>query len=905
MLEGHLAFASPWILAFLAALPLLWWLLRLTPPSPRKVIFPALALLRGLANPEQTPARTPWWLLLLRLIIAVLIITAFAEPLINPETALPGAGAVLIAVDNDWAAARAWDTRQSVLHSLIADAEHENRDVILLPTAPPASGEALQPIGPLAAKAAFSAANHLTPVPWPADWKQAQILLGKIDHDQIAYSVWLNGGLGDANAEAFYAALKSYSTVKDVRTFSDSETPIYVLLPPKPGGEDNVFAVTRANVDNETTVTVTAMGDNGHVLAKVPVSFIAGSPRATAALDLPLEVHNEVTRLEIEDPRTTASTALFDEDWQHRAVGLIGDRAEETEHSLLSGLFYIDRALKPFADIHIDAADALLTQNMSLLVLTDATPLNDSDVPKIADWIKKGGVFVRFAGERLAAEQNPREGELLPVGLRTGDRAMGGTMSWATPQKLREFPPTSPFRGLAIPPDLTINRQILAEPAADLAQKTWAMLADGTPLVTAKKIGRGLSILFHVPARSEWSNLPLSGLFVDMLRRIVDLGGGNGSETNFSALAPQQILDAFGDGQTPGPAVKPVEDADFSRIQIGPEHPPGYYGSDGFKRALNLSDEISQPEALKNVPTETYKLSRGETGLQPWLLTAALILLLGDFLISLRLRGILDFGSLARRTSTTTLLLLLTVIPFHPAHAAGDDKTATELTSKTYLAYIETGNSTIDHVSQLGLVSLARMLQKRTSLDEVGVAGVNPDRDELTFFPLIYWPITPAATPLAPEAARRVNEYLHHGGMILFDSGIEGGGALPVNVMQSLLPGVDVPPLMRIPENHVLHRTFYLLDEFPGRNAGGELWLEPEEMSTYDGVAAVIAGSGGWASAWAIDEGGHPLFPCTPGRELQRERAYRFGVNIVMYALTGNYKSDQLHAQALLQRLGK
>jgi hypothetical protein len=150
MLGEHLVFAAPWILGFFAALPVLWWLLRLTPPSPRKIIFPALQLLRGLATPEQTPARTPWWLLLLRLIVAALVIAAFADPLLDPQPAIMGTGAVLIAIDNDWAASRAWDARESALHDAIAQAEREDRDVILLPTAPPASGEALQILGPVA-----------------------------------------------------------------------------------------------------------------------------------------------------------------------------------------------------------------------------------------------------------------------------------------------------------------------------------------------------------------------------------------------------------------------------------------------------------------------------------------------------------------------------------------------------------------------------------------------------------------------------------------------------------------------------------------------------------------------------------------------------------------------------------
>ncbi len=409
-------------------------------------------------------------------------------------------------------------------------------------------------------------------------------------------------------AENFFKTLSSYGTLKPVRVFSDTSAPIYLLAPPKPDSIDSSFAITRAVVDNEANVTIVARGGSGQVLAQTHASFAAGIPHANVTLDVPLDAHNEITRLEIEGLRTAAGTVLFDEDWQHRPVGLIGDKAEESEHSLLSGLFYIDRALKPFADIHIAPLDQLLAQNMTVLMLTDTTELSDDEIRQLSDWIKKGGILVRFAGDRLAAGQNPHETDLLPVPLRTGDRAMGGSMSWSTPQKLASFSAASPFQGLTIPPDVTINRQILAEPGADLAQKTWATLTDGTPLVTARTLGRGLSVLFHVPARSEWSNLPLSGLFVDMLRRIVELShAADIGAVHFQSLAPLRVLDAFGDEQPPGTAAKPLDTDDVAHIEAGPQHPPGYYGSDGFMRALNLGATLAPPEPLKNVTPKTTK----------------------------------------------------------------------------------------------------------------------------------------------------------------------------------------------------------------------------------------------------------------------------------------------------------
>jgi hypothetical protein len=902
-------FLAPWLLGFLAALPVIWWLLRLLPPSPRKVTFPALALLRDLAMPEKMPVRTPWWLLLLRLSIAGLIVVAFARPAIDLQPAVTGNGNVLITVDNDWASARAWDARQDMLHSVIAQAEREGRSVILLPTTPPANGEAIQSVGPMAAKAAYAIADNIKPQAWPADWHAAREALAKIPSDEIGYAIWLNSGLGGGDAHAFFDALKVHSGLNGVRVFSDAaSTPIYLLAPPVDVTTDDSFSVIRAATDSDAVITVSVRGKNGQGLAQAPVSFMPGSPRTPVKLDLPLDVHNSAARIEIEGQHTAGAVALLDENWQHRPVGIIGDEGEAKEHSLLSGVFYIERALKPFADIHVGTLDALLAQSMAVIVATDATAIESRDAETLAAWIKKGGVFVRFAGDRLAnTNADQAEADLLPVALRTGDRALGGTMSWATPQTLHDFPASSPFHGLAIPADVTINRQVLAEPSAELEKRTWATLADGTPLVTAKNSGRGLSILFHVPARSEWSNLPLSGLFVDMLRRIVELSAGVPSTGGFTTLPPAFMLDAYGEQQPASEIAEPIDSSDFSTLKPGPHHPPGIYGTAGAGRAFNLGQALGQPEALRDIASENYSMQANGNEWRPYLLAAAFILWLFDFALSLFQRGL--FGRMVRSRPATpkdvtkiAAAVMLFILLTHPAHA--DDKQSIELTSKTYLAYIQTGDREIDQISEAGLTGLARVLERRTSLNEVGVAAVSPEGDELAFFPLIYWPLTATAVPVSPAAAAHVNDYLHHGGMILFD-GAAGGSPLSTGDMQRILAGIDIPPLAHIPENHVLHRTFYLLDEFPGRFAGDDLWLEPEELALDDGVSSVIAGNGGWAGAWAIDDSGKPMFACVPGGETQREQALRFGVNLAMYALTGNYKSDQMHVQALLEREGK
>src|SRR5437763_14378896 len=110
---GSFAFAAPWLLLVMAALPVIWWLLRVTPPAPRRIAFPAIRLLLGLRPREETPARTPWWLILLRTVLAAMVILALAHPLLNPRAHLGGTGPIALVVDDGWAAARDWSRRQT------------------------------------------------------------------------------------------------------------------------------------------------------------------------------------------------------------------------------------------------------------------------------------------------------------------------------------------------------------------------------------------------------------------------------------------------------------------------------------------------------------------------------------------------------------------------------------------------------------------------------------------------------------------------------------------------------------------------------------------------------------------------------------------------------------------------
>ena len=231
------------------------------------------------------------------------------------------------------------------------------------------------------------------------------------------------------------------------------------------------------------------------------------------------------------------------------------------------------------------------------------------------------------------------------------------------------------------------------------------------------------------------------------------------------------------------------------------------------------------------------------------------------------------------------------------------------------------GDARVDETSRLGLEALTQALNTRTSFAPGDPVGVDPAKDELAFYPMLYWPIVASAPQPAAKTVAKVAAYMKQGGTIIFDtrdalSQRVGGAPTPeAQWLRDLTKGLDIPPLEVTPRDHVITKTFYLLDGFVGRYANGETWVEalppePKDQAARpvratDSVSAIVITSNDLASAWAHDKRGQPLFPLTPGGARQREFAIRGGINLVMYTLTGNYKSDQVHVRDLLERLGQ
>src|SRR5882762_2061121 len=724
-----LSFAEPALLLGLLSLPVLWWLLRVMPPRPRRMVFPPTRLLFDIAPKEETPSRTPWWLTALRLMAAALVILAAAGPIWNPQTGVAGSSVpLLILLDDGWSAAASWDARIKAADELIANADNDRRGIALIPLSEPARDITIMPGG-----TARVALRQLAPKPYSIERVETlpaiERFLKATGDGEIA---WLSDGVDTGRGPEFLEGLSKVIGVRSLTIF-EGAPPAHALVAAENAAAKMTVKVLRTNgsIAIDTGI-VRGLDQKGSPIGEARYTFAPQDRETEAAFDLPVELRNDIARLEIAGERSAGAVQLLDKRWRRRAIGIVSGSTSDTAQPLLASTFYLTRALSPFADVRLGdrgapqlAITQFLDQKLPMIVMADVGTLSPEIRERLNAWIEQGGVLVRFAGPRLAQADD----DLVPVKLRRGGRILGGSLTWEKPQHLASFAADGPFAALAVPKDITVSRQVLAEPDAVLATRSWASLEDGTPLVTGEHRGKGVVSLFHVGADSRWSDLPMSGTFVEMLRRLVDMSGytskpgaGVASEaTNVETVAPLRTLDGFGAFGPPPSTAKPMP-ADY-RDRATADHPPGFYGAAEGPIAVNTLASADRIAALDTSGLRARHASYTNAeprDLRGILLSSSLALFLIDAVIVALLGA--GLAALLRRRAVSAALALalaLSAMLTTPSSLRADsnDDFAIKAVSQTRLAYVVTGNADVDSIVKAGMAGLTLFLAQRTALE--------------------------------------------------------------------------------------------------------------------------------------------------------------------------------------------
>ncbi|MCA8892048.1 MAG: DUF4159 domain-containing protein [Hyphomonas sp.] len=923
---GPFLLGAPWALTALAALPIIWWILRATPPAPRDADLPSLRILEGAEPREETPVRTPWWIWLIRTLAIMAAIIGLSQPVYAPgaktETA-EGSGPLLIVLDNGWPSAPRWGELVDAATATL-DSGARDTPVHLLLTAPQQLNA--DPAERLSKSDAAKRLASLRPQPWATDRADA---LARLEDSGLRPSriFWASDGIDAGSGTSFGNQLAARGSLTVFAAPPRGPAAITAIT-----SETDSVAVTlrRADPRGSDRAFVSALTIDGSALATAEAEFADGNAEATASFTIPAAALSRIARFAVTGRQGAGTVWLWDSADRSRRVGLVD--AGTAAQPLLSDMHYVRKALEPFASITEGSIETLVAESPDAIILTDIGQILPEDVDRLSRWIEGGGALIRFAGPRLAAQGD----DLLPVPLRRASRALGGALAWDEPQALAPFAESSPFDGLTVPPDVRVTQQVLARPGPELSSHTWARLADGSPLVTADARGNGTIILFHITAGPDWANLAYSDLFPQMLRRCIAAGRGESVNDEEGAYTPKLVLDGYGRLQSPGPAAAPLKAADFADVAPSEAHPPGLYQGPAGTRALNAARN-AKLEQIAAWPPAARLLGDAEARamrLAGPLLSLAAVLLALDLFVALLVAGQLPRPG--RRSGMAAVLLLAGVLVVPSPHASAQEYQYRLMPDGSYrrvptgpqiiplprgdapqsdvdaalrmrFGYVKTPDFALNERARAGLFGLSTTLYNRTSVEPEMPDELDLETSPLELYPLIYFAVPQGAAPLSERAIARLNAYLRSGGALVIDTRDgDTPGSTEITRLETLLEGLDAPPLQPVPSNHVLTRSFYLLADFPGRYAGRQLWIEQAGSASAprgDGVSGLFIGDADWISAWAVDERGRDLYSVDGGED-QREMARRFGVNLVMYILTGSYKDDQVHLPALLERLG-
>lgn len=626
LILGPIGFATPWLLAALAVLPVLWIILRAVPPSPRQIAFPGTRLLLGLQDPNPVAQRTPWWLLLLRLLAIAALILGFAGPVWKPSASEGARLPLLVVIDAGWANATGWPSVQArAIRELEAAGSAGQPSALLL-----ADGRAE---GALAFGAAGDLVAHLraaSPVAWESRYPGDPAAALAQAPESGLRTLWLGDGLEHPGRADWLAALAARG-------------PVTVVTPENPVQSLELIGGERPRLTFHATAetaapAIRAVGPDPQGVLRELARLVPADPQLDngiitrpVPIDLPSELRNRIARFEIEGQPSAGAVVLADDRIRRRKVALVGDDRATEGQELLSPLHYLREAVAPTNDLITGSIGDVLQAAPDVIVTVDQTDLPDLDA--LQDWLRDGGLLIRFAGPRMAAAPGLVQEPLLPVRLREGGRDIGGALSWGEPRSIAPFDAAGPFAGLAVPGDVTIRAQLLPEPAPDLEDRIIARLSDQTPLVSRQAVDRGQIVLFHTTANAEWTNLPLSALFVQMIDRLIQ--SARASETAVDAdgakvshWTPEYILDGFG-RTTDAAELAPVAADDFAK-GAGPLAPAGVYASGERRSALNAGTPLMRAE-WPGAVVETAGARPG-LALMRWLIALAALLFALDAL---------------------------------------------------------------------------------------------------------------------------------------------------------------------------------------------------------------------------------------------------------------------------------
>ena len=895
-----ISFGNIFAFSGLITLPIIFLLIKYYPPKPKKRVYSSFFLLKNIINRNTIKTNFPLWLLLFRLLICFLIILFFSDPYFKKDQQTENYENYIIISDNAWSKASNWQNYKNIVKEISLEAENNSKKIHLYL----ASNEDL--FDPVIFRSQNEISEYLNKNPPIAK---------QITRENINEILKMNNFFKTSKVFFIYSNYDSSSKNAQLETLRliEENNPATIIINPVEkitylkevaiNNEKVEIKIKRIGIYNNQDLTLEIYDKNEDILFKKKYYFNKNVDEFKLIESFPIETINQFFKITILNESHAGAHYYLDDYRKSLSIGIVAENDSFIEKPLLSPIYYLKKSLDKDHIINFAPIDKLIDNNKSIIFLPSDSKLEKSDIQKLKSWIQSGGTLIKFSDKKIVSQKNLYfDGVAYFQSL----REIATDFSLQNNLSIKSFEKDSIFSNLKIPADLIFKKQLIIDGfAPDIS--ILASLEDQSPLITMKNLGVGKVILFHITSNNEWSNLPLSSLFRDIISRLLFIPKLQ-KYKNSEDLTLKSAINSF--GKLAEPLKNYTLRNNFGEIKIYPSsrNPAGIYENENFSIALNLSTNLNTETFLSNSTEKIIiknNYQKNILKLNSLILSLIFIMFFIDMIISIIMKKNLLQKSMLKNLNLIAFACIIFVI------CIGQKKIyAEENYNGIYLAYVRSEDPLLNQIANSGLEKLKEYLIERTSISPKGVKEINLATDKLFYYPLIYWQISEIVPRLNNETIEKIKNYFETGGIILFDfinlsKSFYSESETQLEILKSLFSDLGIDSLQQVNKDHTLTRSYYLLDNYPGRFDNKILLIDTENLDKKDGVSSAVVGLNHWIGAWAVDENNYPLYQAVPGGERQRELSFRFGINLIMYALTGNYKSDQIHNKSILKRLKK
>ena len=884
----------------LIILPIIFFIIRFYPPVPKEKEYSSFFLLKDIVRQNSSKTKFPLWLLIFRLLLCLLVILFFSDPYLTIGKQTGNYKNYTIIADNGWSIANNWKNYKNIIKEISIEAENKKKEIhfyfslsenIIEPTILKSHNEVLEFI------------------------KKNPPLVQQTDRKNVIKILKKNNYFNSSKVFFIFSNFDSRSIKEQTQTLKlikENNPAIEIINPVKKitflekvniNKERLELTIKRKGIYINNDFVIQIFGNSGEVLFKKKYTYNSNIDEYKITETFPIEIINQFFKIKILNENHAGAYFYLDDYTKRVSVGVIAEDESLIEKPLLSPVYYLKKSLNQNHTSYIASIKKILDKKISVIFLPSNKRLLKADQNRLKKWIKEGGVLVRFSDKNIIKQKDLYfDGKNYFQSLRN----IAKDFSIQNKLSISSFTKNTLLSNLKVPKDLIFEKQLILDNyESDII--VLASLEDQSPLITMKNVGYGKVILFHITSNNEWSNLPLSSLFKDIISKLLLVPKVEKNLYSEEMIIKSKI-DSFGELTNPLKNYYYVNNLIEEKKYPSFKNPAGIYENENLSIALNLSGNLSTQSFFSNIDERISIKNNYEKSifkLKNFILILIFIMFFADMLINIILKNNILFLNFFKKSKSFSFLFVFSIIL-----CSQNKIEASENYNKIFLAYIKTENNILNQIALSGLTNLKDFLIERTSISPQGVKEIDIVSDKIFFYPFIYWQITKNIPNLEEKTIKKIKNYFNSGGIILFDiiylsKSYNNVDKNTLEDIEALFSELGIEDLQQITKNHTLSKSYYLLKKFPGRFDNKLFLVNTDNLDDNDGVSSVIVGLNNWVGAWAKDENNYPLYQVIPGGDRQRELSFRFGINLIMYSLTGNYKSDQVHSKSILERLKK